>query len=289
MNQHYNNFEWVLNIETYLMDDPEKCRYYYVDEAGDATLFDRKGYIIAGNGEGCSRFFILGVLDIIEPVLLSSELNDLRTRLINDPYLQKVPSMKPENKKTAYAFHAKDDIPEVRKEVFSILKQSNVKFLAVVRDKQKVIEYVRRRNEYNSSYRYNANELYDYMVRILFKNILHKDDQYKITFSKRGGKDRTIALKYAIETARRRFSIKTGSKNNSQIDIIAQPPRYNGGLQAVDYFLWALQRFYERKEDRYLDYLWEKFHLVHDLDDHRNAKYGVYYTQRMPLTMEALK
>ena len=27
-------------------------------------------------------------------------------------------------------------------------------------------------------YRYNPNELYDYMVRVLFKNLLHKEEYY---------------------------------------------------------------------------------------------------------------
>jgi len=62
----------------------------------------------------------------------------------------------------------------------------------------------------------------------------------------------------------------------------------NAGLQAVDYFLWALQRFYERKEDRFLNFLWPAFRLVRDDDDRRN-KYGEYYTQKKPLTLAALK
>jgi hypothetical protein len=52
--------------------------------------------------------------------------------------------------------------------------------------------------------------------------------------------------------------------------------------QAVDYFLWALQRFYERREDRYLKFVWPAVKLVYDIDDIRQAKYGTYYTQKKP-------
>jgi len=38
-------------------------RHYFVDETGDATLFDATGRVIVGN-EGCSLYFALGVLDI---------------------------------------------------------------------------------------------------------------------------------------------------------------------------------------------------------------------------------
>ena len=54
-------------------------------------------------------------------------------------------------------------------------------------------------NENEPGYRYHPNELYDYMVRRLFKNLLHKDDGYEIYFSKRGKEDRTAALKQALD------------------------------------------------------------------------------------------
>jgi hypothetical protein len=46
------------------------CCDYFVDEAGDGTLFDRKGRIIVGMA-GCSRFFIL-----VGRVLLTEEAAD---------------------------------------------------------------------------------------------------------------------------------------------------------------------------------------------------------------------
>ena len=71
--------------------------------------------------------------------------------------------------------------------------------------------------------------------------------------------------------------------------VSAATPKEHAGLQAVDYFIWALQRLYERGEDRYLVYLWQAFGLVHDMDDTRETHYGVYYTQNKPLTAETLR
>jgi hypothetical protein len=42
--------------------------HYYVDEAGDGTLFDSRGRTIIGT-PGCSIFFILGLLEISNPFL----------------------------------------------------------------------------------------------------------------------------------------------------------------------------------------------------------------------------
>jgi hypothetical protein len=270
-----------------MMTTKSTKRSYFVDEAGDGTLFSKKGGVIIGQ-EGCSKYFILGVLDISNQEALASELTVLRQQLLADPYFNKVPSMQPEEKKTFFAFHAKDDIPEVRREVFTVIRKFDLRFLAVVRNKYKVLEYVRQRNSQDSIYRYHLNELYDYMVRVLFKNLLHKDDSYEIYFSKRWKQDRTEALQKALESAQERFDQKIGIRSKATFSVHPKTPKESGGLQAVDYFLWALQRFYERKEDRYLEYVWPSIRLIHDLDDTREAPYGIYYTQKRPLKLAAL-
>ena len=268
--------------------NPPSVRHYFVDESGDGTLFSRRGRIIVGT-EGCSEYFVLGLLDIARPDSLAVEMQDLRANLLADSYFAKVPSMQPEAKKTALAFHAKDDLPEVRREVFHLLLRHDLRFLAVVRDKNKLLGYVRQRNEREPGYRYHPNELYDYLVRRLFKNLLHKDDAYRICFARRGKSDRTEALRQALERARQRFSAQWGISSEAPIHVLPAAPADSPGLQAADYFLWALQRLYERGEDRYVDLLWPAFRLVHDLDDTRQARYGVYYSQKKPLSLAALE
>ena len=262
-------------------------RHYCVDEAGDATLFDRKGHIIIGS-EGCSRFFILGLLDVPNHKTLALDLDRLREKLIADPYFSGVPSMQEAAKKTALSFHAKDDLPEVRREVFSLLAKHELAFFAVVRDKGKVLEYVRQRNEADPFYRYNPNELYDFLVRSLFRDRLHKEDEYTIHFARRGKSDRTTALKAALESARKRFNERWGIATTARMRVKPSTPQEEAGLQAVDYFLWSLQRLYERKEDRFLKALWPAFKLVRDLDETSKHRYGEYYTQKKPLTLAAL-
>ena len=264
------------------------ARNYFVDESGDGVLFSRKGRVMVGT-EGCSRFFILGVVDILDPGAIGRDLDALRAELLADPYFKGVPSMQAEARKTALAFHAKDDLPEVRREVFSLLTKHPVRFFAVVRDKQKLLEYVRQRSERDAAYRYNPNELYDYLVRRLFKDRLHKDDEYQIHFARRGKADRTAALLAALQAARSRFGQQWGIPSNAPIHVIPAVPERTPGLQGAAYYLWALQRLYERHEERYVALLWSSFSLVHDLDDTSDALYGVYYSKRNPLTLAAIK
>lgn len=269
-------------------ESPESICQYFVDEAGDPTLFNRRKQVVIGQ-EGCSRYFIMGVLHIADPEQVSQELNQLRMELLADPNFKRVPSMQPQQKKTAIAFHAKDDLPEVRSEVFKLLMRHEMRFQAVVRDKQAVLSYVRQRNEHDPAYRYQQNELYDALVSRLFKNLLHKANAYRVCFARRGSSDRTAAFGAALEQARRNFNLTWNKIGTAPVEVLSGWPAQHTALQAVDYFLWALQRLYERQEERYLDLIWPKVSLVHDVDDTRQKKYGVYYDKRRPLTLAAFR
>ncbi len=94
--------------------------YYFVDEAGDLTLFNKKGQELLGQ-EGVSNFFMVGLAHLPDPTEAHRQLEALRQELLADPYFKGVPSMQPESKKTALAFHANKDVSEVRREVFKLL------------------------------------------------------------------------------------------------------------------------------------------------------------------------
>jgi len=159
----------------------------------------------------------------------------------------------------------------------------------VVRDKQAVLDFVRARNERHATYRYKPDQLYDHAVRRLFKERLHKHDGYTIRFAIRGNSHRTEAFRAALERARNRFARERGVPIISKLDVKACRPTDEPALQAVDYFLWALQRTFEKREDRYLELLWPQCSLVVDVDDTRVAEYGAYYTKQKPLKAAALK
>ena len=170
--------------------------------------------------------------------------------------------MQPEAKKTALYFHAKDDLPEVRREVFKLLQRHPIRFSAVIRDKKAVLDYVRSRNERDSAYRYEPNELYDNAVRRLFKERLHKHDGYNICFAIRGNSHRTTAFRQALELARDRFARERGLAVTGMLNVKTTYPTAEPALQAVDYFLWALQRTYEKREDRFLELVWPQCSLI---------------------------
>jgi len=253
----------------------------FVDEAGDGVLFNRRGQVIIGSG-GCSRFFILGCASIADPDSVARDLAELRASLLADPYFREVPSMQPQNRKTALFFHAKDDLPEVRREVFALLRkqQGRIGFSAVVRDKAAVLRDVRSMQQATPEYRYSPNDLYDELVKSLFRNQLNHREAYNMYFAKRGSSVRTAALESALVRARDEYTRRWGVLSEAPITVSPASAVDCAGLQIADYFLWSLQRFYERQEDRFLELLWPDVVFVWDRDDTRASKSGVFYQGR---------
>lgn len=241
--------------------------HVFVDEAGDTTLFGRHGKVLIGE-EGASRFFIVGRLEVDDLSGLTADLEHLRAELLADPLLQGAPSMKPEREKTALFFHAKDDLPEVRLQVFRVLRKQDARFTAVVKDKRVLLAQVREREAADTKYRYKADghELYDTMMRSLFTRGGRFGSERHITFAVRGNKPRTHVMADALSEVEQAFERDFGLPSHAGTTLDSTYPWKSAGLQACDYFLWALQRFYERGEERFLTAMWPQFVEVIDLD-----------------------
>ena len=271
---------------------PNPTKHYFVDEAGDGTLFDKKGRVIIGEA-GCSKFFMIGLADIADAPAMKADFDALRAQVINDPFLKKLRQFKPERKETSVCFHATVDPVEVRWEVYKILLRHDFRFTAVIKSKRTVLEYVKSRNQQNKDYWYHEDELYDFILRRLLKERLHQHDEYRVIFAIRGNKKRSAEFRAAIEQARAAFLRTNQISSLSAVEVIPAYSREEAGLQVVDYCLWALQRVCERPDeagcDRYLNPLWEagKISLVIDCDDTTKAQYGEYYTRKKPLAAAA--
>lgn len=85
------------------------------------------------------------------------------------------------------------------------------------------------------------------------------------------------------------FERDFGFARNASMAVASAYPWDVPGLQACDYLLWALQRFYERGEERFLKALWPQFIEVIDLDLRapkqrgKAREQGVIFTKENPL------
>jgi len=266
--------------------DSETVNNYYIDEAGDPVLFDKRGRVIVGR-EGVSRMFMVGVARLPDPKSAHQKLEGLRAALLSEPYFKGVSSMQPEHRKTALCFHAKDDLPEVRREVFGILPQLGVKVQVALRRKETMVNMAQALHRRGEKIRFD--DFYDDLVKRLFKNLLHKADRNTIVFARRGKSVRLHALEKAIDKAKQNFERSTGIDAASKTSILPAYPSEYAGLQVIDYYLWALQRLYERGEDRFFNLIAKDYRLIMDLDDKRNKPYGQWYSDANPLELKKIK
>lgn len=268
--------------------------HHFVDEAGDTTLFGRYGKVLV-NTDAVSRFFMVARLEVDDIEALQVKMDELRAELLADPLLKAVPSMQTAAGKTALFFHAKDDVPEVRHAVFKLLLRHDLRLSAVVKEKKHLLAEVHRHQALNPKYRYKADghDIYDDLIAKLFGRFGEFGAQRHITFAVRGSKPRTAALKTVLDNIDEGFKGDFGFAPHGHTTVHSGYPSASAGLQACDYLLWALQRFYERSEERYLHAMWPKFTRVLDLDapapktKGKPVPDGVAFNEKHPLTLES--
>lgn len=251
----------------------DKKAYYFFDEAGDTQILGRCGVNLIENGTS-SKTFMVGYLETDDPTTCRCKLKELHDKLQADEYLADVPSMSSTNK----AFHANKDCPEVRAEVYKLLKSLDIHFYCIVARKD--VELFRRKFDLKDK------KIYKYLVSQLLENRLHQYREIDLYFSSMGNVVRQDTMEEAISSAIERFNQKWGHENQSNIRVIIQRNSEELLLQAADYLLWTIQRVYERGDYRHYNYIKEKISLVYDIFDSRgykNKDHSLFYTQSNPL------
>lgn len=252
----------------------DKNVYYFVDESGDPVFYDSRGNLIVGEN-GVSKVLLLGFISCYDPHVLRVKLDELRKKLVSDPYLKGIPSME----KTALSFHAKDDCPEVRREVYSLL--ATLDFTAemfVARKKERI---------FNKTHKGKESVFYDDMISKLFENKLHLHSSNTIIFAVRGNSVRQAPLSLALEKAKSTFSKKWDSEVDTSISIQAQTPTGEPCLQIIDYVNWSIYRAFVRGEDRYFKSIESKVKLIADIYDSANYP-KVYYSKKNPFDVSKI-
>ncbi len=242
--------------------------FFFVDESGDPIFYDRKGNLIVGQ-EGCSSILILGMIEVSNPDSLRKAILDLKSRICADPYFQDFPSIK----RTALAFHAKDDLPEIRYQVYKLLAELDFQTQFIVARK---IERVFR-EKFNAS----ENAFYDHLITQLFQNNLHQHEENLIYFAKRGSRNRQTPLMQAIEQSVRQFEQKWNTEIRARYTIQAQSPVGEPCLSIIDYMNWAIYRAFTRQEMRYFRTVENKVSLLVDLYDIKQYP-GNWYNRKNP-------
>lgn len=242
--------------------------WFFVDEAGDPTFYDRHGNLIVGQA-GCSPVLILGFIQTKNPQVMRQTVLKLQQEIVNDPVFQAVPSLR----KTRVAFHAKDDMPAIRERFFSLLPTLDFEAQFIVARK---IERVFRNN-----FKSQQIQFYDYLVSRLFEKVLHRYQHNYIYFAKRGSRERQIPLSTAIQNGIKQFEDKFKTQVTTTYDVWAQTPVAEPCLSVIDYMNWAVYRAFTKQEMQYYQVVEDKVSLLVDWYDSKQYPKN-WYNRKNP-------
>ncbi len=220
----------------------------FLDEAGDTTFYG-KGKIPLVGTEGVSNYFLLGMLTINEPLeTVRQKIIHLQHTIATDPYLLGVPSIWKKKSNAGYFLHAKDDVPEVRKMAFELIKSIDCHFDAVIGRKDYSV--------YEKKHNGNQAEFYADMLSHLLQGSMNGYEKLILNIAHRSRCTTHInlekGLQKAVAIAKHKFP---DACNSCKMVFNVQQPTTEPIINVADYFLWALQRKIERVEKRYVDFL----------------------------------
>jgi hypothetical protein len=253
---------------------PTYAYHYFLDEAGDPTFYGKGRTAILGE-DGVSNCFILGLLKVNEPLhVVREKVISLQTCIAEDPYYEKISSIQKKKAKYGYYLHAKDDIPEVRKTAFEMIRSIDCTFEAVVARK---IYYL-----FENKHKSSEADFYADLLSHLLKNRLGKNDRLVLNIAERTKCTTFNNLQKGLTYAKSRSPEKRRRPN---VVFNVHKPTVEPLLNIADYLCWSIQRVFEKGETRYYDYVSNRIAVVWDIYDFAQALNGRnYYTKTRKLT-----
>lgn len=206
-------------------------KFVFADEAGCFT-FKRN--------TGASRYFILCTL-AVDRCEMSGELLDLRRRLILRGDLERE------------KLHASEDSQHVRDAVFAILNSYPFRVDATILEKSKAQPHTR--TEESTFYRY----AWHYHLKFVGPLLLRDADKLLITAASIGTRKTKASFKVALNNAVQATTSRSrweASFLDSSMDPL---------LWAADYCAWAIQRKWERNDQRSYELVKSKIATEFDL------------------------
>ena len=181
-----------------------------------------------------------------------------------------------------------------------------IRFHVAAADKQAIARSEQAKRAAELKYRFKPDSLYDELTGELFSGMRRFADEHRLCVAKRGNKERNEAIHAALAKADSAFESRFGFKRKGQWTVEVSDPIRRVCLQAADYFLWAVQRFFETRfypatkspvmdkatgaairEGRYLNLVWPQITEIHDL--HFGSDHGTRWSQAKPLTISFAK
>ena len=206
-------------------------KYIYADEAGNFDFSNRAG---------ATQYFILTTV-LIEDHQVETDLLDLRRELVWEGH------------KLPHEFHATEDKQVVRDRVFDVLKNHDFRVDATILEKRKALPGITQREE--DFYKY----AWFYHMNYVAGRVVSEPDDLMVIASSIGTKAKLETFRYAVQEVIN----QTSPTRTIRVDM--WPAAAEPCLQVADYCCWAIQRKWERGDDRSYDLIQSKICSEYEL------------------------
>ncbi len=230
-----------------------KKNYLFIDESGDATFYAKRKKLLIGQ-EGFQPMLNLGLVTLEDKKNIRKAVVDFQHEIHADPLYSGIYSVKRPN----WYLHARGDAPEIRAKFIELIRMlpGYEIYVVIGRKRLKTFE-----NKHNS----NEKEFYFDLVYHLL-NGLFKDEytDYRVFLSARESSTQhhlARVIDRAIERDNR--DLEKPWKITYQHDIVRSEDTPE--LSIIDYYLWALQRYILKGEERFYESLKHRYTFILDL------------------------
>jgi hypothetical protein len=240
------------------MAEETKKYHYFLDEAGDTTFFGKGGIPMLGKN-GVSEYFSIGLCSFNEPLQpIRNKIVALENEIANNPFF-KVGSVQKKMKQTGkFYFHATDDIPEIRMLFLNLIMSIEFSFEVAI-SKKDIEKFVRKHNR-------SDKELYTDLLAHLLHSKMQNRGKHIFMVSQRGNTTRQATLQMALNKAVHILQAnqeEATAKGEIILDVVNQ--KNEPLLNFTDYLCWAVQRKYEKGEERFYEFIKSKIKDITEL------------------------
>jgi len=228
--------------------------HLFLDEAGDATFYEKGGSRLPIIGQnGVSQIFMLGMLQFDgDLATIRQAITAKQSAVVQSPYYRKVPSVAKRVGKGGFYFHAKDDLPELRKEFFDLIQTLPCTFQAVAGLKSPEI--------FEKKHHGKKSEFYADLLSHLISGGLPKQPKVVLNIAELDNSTNVHNLNFALEKAQQRLDRDGQTVGSVQFNV--RKFKDEPLLSVTDYFCWAVQRVFETGETRFYDFVSPKIGQV---------------------------
>lgn len=240
-------------------------KYIYIDESGEIDFFGKKKRALWTEPD-FKPFTLLGMVVTSDGKRLRKEVEKLRMTIMENPLFNQIYSVKTNPN---YFIHARTDHSDIKVKVFEFIQSLDyIDFYVVIA--RKIPELFM--NKHHSK----THEFYFDLVNKLISRLeLNTENEYKMYLAQRQSSTEQRFVESVEKVIKKQF---LDEKIIYKCDIV-KSSEYPA-LSMVDYALWAVHRYIDQGDKRFLMAIEDKFKVIYDVYDEA-AENNIYTKENL--------